>query len=203
MIKMDIRKLLNLFECQRKSINENLRNIGLSPLPNDIYLYDDVIKYLNNLKKDFESEIDELNVKKTSYEKEGNGFGIEKELRIKLQQKWYNSDEIRYTMDYLKSKKFADDRVFAESYIRSELVNKWKPVIAVTNKLYQKWVDKKLINEVIKDYQEDISVGVFQKIRKEIDSYKKRWVDWFDIIQKLMRKGYRLEDIKTVIKLKV
>ncbi len=126
----------------------------------------------------------------------------EKELRIKLQQKWYNSDEIRYTMDYLKSKKFADDRVFAESYIRSELVNKWKPVIAVTNKLYQKWVDKKLINEVIKDYQEDISVGVFQKIRKEIDSYKKRWVDWFDIIQKLMRKGYRLEDIKTVIKLK-
>lgn len=81
---MDIRKLLNLFECQRKSINENLRNIGLSPLPNDIYLYDDVIKYLNNLKKDFESEIDELNVKKTSYEKEGNGFGIEKELRIKI-----------------------------------------------------------------------------------------------------------------------
>lgn len=127
----------------------------------------------------------------------------EKELKVKLQQKWYNSDEIRYTMDYLKSKKFADDRVFAESYIRSELVNKWKPVIAVTNKLYQKWVDKKLINEVIKDYQEDISVGVFQKIRKEIDSYKKRWVDWFDIIQKLMRKGYRLEDIKTVIKLKV
>ena len=125
----------------------------------------------------------------------------EKELRIKLQQKWYNSDEIKYTMEYLKGKKFADDRVFVESYVRSELVNKWKPVIVVRNKLYQKWVDKDLINEVIKEYEQDVLSGIFQKIRKEIDSYKKKWVDWFDIIQKLMRKGYKLEDIKTVIKL--
>jgi len=126
----------------------------------------------------------------------------EKELKVKLQQKWYNSDEIKYTMDYLKSKKFADDRVFAESYVRSELVNKWKPVIIVRNKLYQKWVDKNLINEVIQEYQEDVLSGIFQKIRKEIDSYKKKWVDWFDIIQKLMRKGYKLDDISAVIKSK-
>ncbi len=107
----------------------------------------------------------------------------EKELKIKLQQKGYNSDEIRYTMEYLKAKKFADDRVFAESYIRSELVNKWKPVIVIRNKLYQKWVDKTLINEIIKEYEQDVQSGIFQKIRKEIDSYKRKWVDWFDIIQ--------------------
>jgi regulatory protein len=124
----------------------------------------------------------------------------EKELRIKLQQKWYNSDEIRYTMDYLKSKNFVDDSLFAESYVRSELVNKWKPVIIIRNKLYKKWVDKSLINEIINEYEEDILVGIFQKIKKEIDNYKKKEVDWFDIIQKLMRKGYRLDDIKEVIK---
>jgi len=126
----------------------------------------------------------------------------EKELKVKLQQKWYNSDEIKYTMDYLKSKKFADDRVFAESYVRSELVNKWKPIIVVRNKLFQKWVDKNLINEILKEYEEDISAGIFQKIQKEIESYKKKWVEWFDIIQKLMRKGYKLDDISAVIKSK-
>lgn len=124
----------------------------------------------------------------------------DKELRIKLQQKWYNSEKIRYTMDYLKSRNFVDDRLFVESYIRSELINKWKPVIVIRNKLYQKWVDKNLINELMKEHEQDVLSGIFQRIRKEIDSYKKKWIDWFDIIQKLMRKGYRLEDIKTVIK---
>ena len=63
-------------------------------------------------------------------------------------------------------KKFADDRVFTESYIRSELVNKWKPIIVVRNKLFQKWVDKNLINEILKEYEEDISAGIFQKYKK-------------------------------------
>lgn len=126
----------------------------------------------------------------------------EKELKIKLQQKGYNSEEINYTMEYLKWKKFADDRVFTESYIRSELVNKWKPIIVVRNKLFQKWVEKNLINEILKEYEEDIFAGIFQKIQKEIESYKKKWVDWFDIIQKLMRKGYKLDDISAVIKSK-
>ena len=123
----------------------------------------------------------------------------EKELKIKLQQKWYNEDSIWYTMNYLKEKWFADDRVFVESYVRSELVNKWKPIISVRAKLHQKWADKDLVSEILKDYEEDISTGVAQKIRKQIDAYKKRWVEWFDIIHKLMRKGYNLDDIKAVI----
>jgi SOS response regulatory protein OraA/RecX len=102
-------------------------------------------------------------------------------------------------MDYLKDKKFADDRVFVDSYIRSELVNKWKPIINITNKLYQKGVDKSLVNEMMKQYQDDILTGIYQKIEKEIESYKRKWVEWFDIIYKIMRKWYKLEDIKKVI----
>jgi SOS response regulatory protein OraA/RecX len=102
-------------------------------------------------------------------------------------------------MDYLKKKRFADDRIFVESYVRSELVNKWKPVIAVRTKLIQKWADKKLIDEVISEYQNDINWWIKEKIQKEIENYKKKWVEWFDIIQKLMRKWYQLDEIKKVI----
>jgi SOS response regulatory protein OraA/RecX len=41
--------------------------------------------------------------------------------------------------------------------------------------------------------------GIEGRIKREIEQYKKRWVEWFDIIQKLMRKGYKLDDIKRVI----
>lgn len=123
----------------------------------------------------------------------------EKELAAKLYQKWFNSDQVRYTMDYLKKKRFADDHVFAESYVRSELVNKGKPVIAVRTKLIQKWVDKKIIDELISDYQQDIAWWIKEKILKEIENYKRKWVEWFDIIQKLMRKWYQLDEIKKVI----
>ena len=36
----------------------------------------------------------------------------------------------------------------------------------------------------------------------EISKYKKKGVEGFDIIQKLMRKGYKLGDISTVLKSK-
>ena len=51
-----------------------------------------------------------------------------------------------------------------------------------------------------KELSEDITEGIQQRIAKEIQLYKKKWVDGFEIIQKLMRKGYRLADIKSVIK---
>lgn len=123
----------------------------------------------------------------------------EKELKVKLQQKWYNEEEIWYTMVYLKKKWFADDRIFIESYVRSELVNKWKPIINVRAKLYQKWADKDLLDEVLIEYKDDIATGIAEKIRKQIDLYKKKGTEWFDIIHKLMRKWYNLDDIKEVI----
>jgi regulatory protein len=114
-------------------------------------------------------------------------------------QKGYFSDDIQKAIDFLKEKNFLNDRMFIESYVRSELVNKGKPAIAIINKLQEKWADKHLIMQVIKEHEEDIDTGVKERIKKEIASYKKRGEEWFDIIQKLMRKGYRLWDIKDVI----
>jgi hypothetical protein len=41
--------------------------------------------------------------------------------------------------------------------------------------------------------------GIESKIRKDIAIHKKKWVEWFEIIQKLLRKWYKLSDIKNVI----
>lgn len=123
----------------------------------------------------------------------------ESELKIKLMQKGYFSNDIEKAMNILKEKKFLSDELFVESYVRSELMNKGKPPIAIIKKLQEKWADKHLIMKIIKQNEEDVNSGVRERIKKEIASYKKRGEEWFDIIQKLMRKGYRLWDIKDVI----
>lgn len=56
-----------------------------------------------------------------------------------------------------------------------------------------------IIREVLKKYDNEMGEGTLQKIKKEIEAYKRKDVEGFDIIQKLMRKGYKLADIKRVI----
>jgi SOS response regulatory protein OraA/RecX len=60
-------------------------------------------------------------------------------------------------------------------------------------------VPQDIIREVLKKYDNEMGEGTLQKIKKEIEAYKRKDVEGFDIIQKLMRKGYKLADIKRVI----
>jgi len=113
--------------------------------------------------------------------------------------KWYNTSDVDWTITELKKKNYINDEMFAESYIRSEVVNKGKPAIRILSKLQQKWVPQEIVREVLKKYELEMWEGTLQKIKKEIAAYKKRDVDGFDIIQKLMRKWYKLADIKKVI----
>ncbi len=123
----------------------------------------------------------------------------EKELRIQLFTKWYNTSDVDRAIEELKKKNFVNDVLFAESYIRSEVVNKGKPTIRIIQKLYQKGVPQEIVRDVLKKYDTEMGEWTLQKIKREIAAYKKRDVDGFDIIQKLMRKGYKLDDIKKVI----
>ena len=123
----------------------------------------------------------------------------EKELKIQLYTKGYNTKDIDRTLVELKKKNYVNDIMFAESYIRSEVVNKGKPAIRIIQKLQQKWVPQDIIKDILHKYEDDMSEGVHQKIKKEIQAYKRKEVDGFDIIQKLMRKWYKLADIKKVI----
>lgn len=123
----------------------------------------------------------------------------EKELRIQLYTKGYPTSDVDRTIEEFKKKNYVNDTMFAESYIRSEVVNKGKPSIRVVQKLYQKGVPQDIVREVLKKYEGEMGDGIHDKIKREIAAYKKRDVDGFDIIQKLMRKWYKLEDIKRVI----
>jgi len=124
----------------------------------------------------------------------------EAELKVKLLQKWYDEYDVDQTIAFLKTKWYIDDKNFTECYISSEVVKKWKPLFLIQKKLYQKWVDKEIINKIVEKLKDDADDWIANRIRKEISVYKKRWVDGFDIIQKLLRKWYRLEDVKKVIK---
>lgn len=123
----------------------------------------------------------------------------EKELVIKLYQKWYWTSEVKRVIDDFKEKWYVDDLKFTESYIRSESINKGKPLLLVMKKLEIKWVDKSLIKDVARKFEDEINDWTRTKIKKEIENYKRKWIDWFDIIQKIMRKWYKLDDIKYVI----
>ena len=123
----------------------------------------------------------------------------EKELKIQLYTKWYNTKDIDRTIVELKKKNYVNDEMFTESYIRSEVVNKGKPAIRIIQKLQQKWVPQEIVKDILKKYENEMGDGIHDKIKKEIAAYKRKEVDGFDIIQKLMRKWYKLADIKKVI----
>ena len=117
-----------------------------------------------------------------------------------MYQHGYDSERVQKTLQKLKTENFLNDELFAESYLHSEVVKKGKPLLLVMQKLELKGIEKSLLQKLAKEHSEDIAEGIHQRIAKEIQLYKKKWVDGFEIIQKLMRKGYRLADIKSVIK---
>ena len=124
----------------------------------------------------------------------------EEEILIILYKKWYNSEDIQHCMDVLKKNDFINDEKFTESFLYSEVEKKWRPLFIIKQKLIQRWIDKWLLARKISEEQEELTEWMRKAIRKELDIYKNKWVDGFDSIQKLMRRGYQLADIKAVIK---
>lgn len=124
----------------------------------------------------------------------------EQETRILLYKKWYDTDQISHCMDVLKKNDFVNDEKFTDSYLYSEVSKKWRPLFIIKQKLLQRWIDKWLLLQRINEQQEELTEWMRSTIKKELESYKKKWVDWFDSIQKLMKRWYQLADIKYVIK---
>lgn len=122
-----------------------------------------------------------------------------KELRIKLLEKWYLEDEIDKTIAYLEKNNYVNDEEFVRAYINSEIVRKGKPIILIKQKLYQKGVDQNIIEHVLRELGDDVAEWVSSKIIKEVDKCKALWIEGFDIIQKLLKKGYTIGQIKKTI----
>ena len=124
----------------------------------------------------------------------------EQEIRIILYKKWYNSEDIQHCLEVLKKNDFINDEKFAESFLYSEVEKKWRPLFIIKQKLIQRGIDKWLLAKKVSENQEELTNWMRKAIKKEIEIYKRKWVDWFDSIQKLMRRWYQLADIKVVIK---
>jgi len=124
----------------------------------------------------------------------------EQEIRIILYKKWYNSEDIQHCLEVLKKNDFINDEKFAESFLYSEVEKKWRPLFIIKQKLIQRGIDKWLLAKKVSENQEELTNWMRKAIKKEIEIYKRKWVDWFDSIQKLMRRWYQLADIKAVIK---
>jgi SOS response regulatory protein OraA/RecX len=100
----------------------------------------------------------------------------------------------------LKSKKYIDDRQFAELYLNSEVVKKGKPLWLMQQKLLFKWVDKQVLKEVVSELEEWIGDGTITRIIKETDKFAAKELEPVVIIQKLLARWYRLDDIKKALK---
>lgn len=124
----------------------------------------------------------------------------EQEIRIILYRKWYNTEDIQHCLDVLKKNDFINDEKFTDSFLYSEVTKKGRPLFIIKQKLIQRWINKSLLSKRISEQQEELTEWMRKAIRKELDAYKKKWVDGFDSIQKLMRRWYQLADIKAVIK---
>ena len=124
----------------------------------------------------------------------------EKELRVQLAKKWYYEDDIDFTIEKLKKSGFVDDVNFATMYIESELIHKGKPSVVIRNKLYEKWIDKQMIKDLMDKYDNQATESMNIKIKKDIDNLKQKGLEWVQIIQKLMMKGYTVKQIKECLK---
>ena len=123
-----------------------------------------------------------------------------RDLQIKLYQKGYGTDEVARAITVLESKHYIDDAQFTELYLNSEVSKKGKPLFMVVQKLREKGVDPKVIAETIHRLGDDIQGGMDSKIRSEISKLKKKGEAGFDIIQRLVKKWYKMNDITRVIK---
>ncbi|HMY80708.1 MAG TPA: regulatory protein RecX [Candidatus Absconditabacterales bacterium] len=124
----------------------------------------------------------------------------ERDLRIQLIKKGYMGNEVDETMYELKKRGYIDDRHFCVMYIESELVHKGKPTALIMKKLLERGIDKNLVKELLQSYEVSAQQGMTQRIEKEIDRLKKQGDEGITIIQKLMRRGYTLKQIKETLK---
>lgn len=122
-----------------------------------------------------------------------------KELIIQLRKKWYVESEIEKTIKYLEKKWYVNDEKFIKDYIDYHIIRNWKPIITIKNKLYEKWLDTYLTKKIIEENFEEINKWIEKKLKEEIEKMKKKDINPMDIIQKLTRKWYTMNQVRYVI----
>lgn len=111
------------------------------------------------------------------------------QLRQFLTKKWFDAEEIDLAVDQLTTLMVLDDRLYAELYLDWEVTKKWKPLMVVKNKLYQKGVDSSIVTDLIEIYEEVYTQGQQNALAKLWESKKEADSDdkW---IKRMIGRGY-------------
>lgn len=121
-----------------------------------------------------------------------------RQIREYLQKKWYEDNEIEDAINQLLQLNMLDDTLYAEMYLNSEVVNKWKPLMVVKQKMYQKWIPTELTTVLIDEYQELYQEWMINKLKK-LRTQKKDENDTQKRIKRMIWRGYSYNIVKIAI----
>lgn len=117
-------------------------------------------------------------------------------IRSKLFEKWFEKEQYE---EILTNNYNLDETLLDRNYIVRKVIDykaKWKSKKYIFLQLFWRNEDKELIMEVIDEvYMDD---NELMSIVKEYEKIKWKY-DWKKIIEKLLRKGFRYDEVKNVV----
>lgn len=134
-------------------------------------------------------------------------------LRRKLVEKfWPNSEKWKIygwifdeEIDFILNEKMKSI-IQEEEVIKSKIRNykqKWKSKLYIKQKLFERMENKELIDihitEAFIDWEEELVLKEYEKIKDKIKNYKNESEYKSKIIQKLMMKWFKYDDIKKIL----
>jgi len=131
-------------------------------------------------------------------------FHSEKELFIKLKAKAYEDKLIKEVLKDLSSHSFIDDKNFTHHFIEEKLKKKKWGINKIKSALYIKGVSSKIIEEVIKhfDNKENEVESISEIAVKKINQLRKRNIDEKKILSKVIQfligRGFNFESSKEI-----
>ena len=119
-----------------------------------------------------------------------------KQMRKKLYDKKYSTKIVDYVIDKCEKYGYIDDEKYAQSYVFQN--RKLKGKLRLQQELMQKGIDRKIIDEVLEDYDEEDGCLILARkkaLNKDLEDPKV----YAQIVRFLQYRGYNFEQIKESI----
>jgi regulatory protein len=127
----------------------------------------------------------------------------EKELLQRLKQKGFSGELCQDTVNFLKEKKFIDERVFAKGWVSSRLKRPFG-LRRIKQELVQKGLDKEVIQETFAQAREDYDEGSVIRLLAEKRFSKLKGIEPLKAKQRvyayLIRRGFSPDLVGDVVK---
>ena len=125
----------------------------------------------------------------------------EKELRDRLRSDGFADEGIEAAVSYVSSFGYLDDRRYAENLARKYIEVKKYGAYRASREMYQKGLDRELVDEVLSAYEDGTRERICEIIRKKYSGC----LDDRDKVRKmknaLVRQGYSFDDINAAVKM--